>query len=272
MGVGSRPAGERRYWTLVADPTEYRISEAILRLDRDWWTSGRSDIRVGDGIAIWKTRGGKGAGRGVIALGHVIEGPVQRADTDNPFHLNPRRAREVMDRVAVSYIPLRHPLWDDGEHGTMISALNAARARGGTVFTLSPGQWRALEDFALVEEEITDQVDGAFSVIERKRHRQHQRIERNSSAAAEVRRLRGFRCEVCEFAFEDVYGALGQDFIEVHHKRPLASIDAGVEVEFGLDDFAVLCSNCHRMIHRWPDPTDTEGLARALKSRWPGSR
>ena len=264
--------GERRYWTLVADPTEYRISEAILRLERDWWTSGRSDIRVGDGIAIWKTRGSKGAGRGVIALGHVIEGPVLCADTNNPFHLNPQRAREVMDRVAVSYIPLRHPLWDDGEHGTMISALNAARARGGTVFTLSPGQWRALEDFALVEEEITDQADESFSVIERKRHRQHRQIERNSNAAAEVRRLRGFRCEVCEFAFEDMYGPLGQDFIEVHHKRPLASLDAGAEVEFGLDDFAVLCSNCHRMIHRWSDPTNIAGLARALKSRWPGSR
>lgn len=77
--MAARAAGERRYWTLVAAPTEYRISEAIFRLSQDWWTSGRSDIRVGDGIAIWKTRGGKGAGRGGVALGHVVQGPVPRA-------------------------------------------------------------------------------------------------------------------------------------------------------------------------------------------------
>lgn len=269
--MAMRGNGERRYWTFVADPTEYRISEAILRLDRDWWTCGRSDIRVGDGIAIWKACGGKGAGRGVIALGRVVEGPVSRGDADNPFHLNPQRAREVMDRVAVSYIALRHPLWDDGKHGEMISSLNAARAYGGTVFTLSPEQWGALQDFAVVENETTDQGDEVFSVIERRRYQQHRRIERQSSAAGEVRRLRGFRCEACEFTFEDMYGALGHEFIEVHHKRPLASLDEEAEVEFGIDDFAVLCANCHRMIHRWPDPTDVEGLAASLKSPWRGS-
>ncbi|MDP4006710.1 EVE domain-containing protein [Methylobacterium sp. NEAU K] len=265
--MAARAAGERRYWTLVADPNEYRITEAIFRLSADWWTSGRSDIRVGDCIAIWKTRGGKGGGRGIIALGEVVEGPVLRADTDNPFHLNPSRARDVMSRVAVSYIPLPHPLWDDGEYGAMISSLNAARARGGTVFTLSPEQWRALKAAGL-ERDDADDDEKLFSVVERKRYREHRRIERASTAAAEVKRVRGFTCEACGFAFGDMYGDLGSEFIEAHHLHPLASLSEGEEIRFGINDFAVLCSNCHRMIHRWHDPSDLEGFAQALTRRW----
>jgi len=265
--MAPRRAVEQRYWTLVANPTKYRITDAIMRLDRDWWTRDRSDIRIGDGIAIWKTRGAKGAGRGVIALGRVVDGPVDRADKDNPFHLDVQRAREVLSRVAVSYVPIRRPLWDDGEHRQLISSLRAWRARGSTVLTLAPDEWHALKVAALEGEDI-EHEEKPFAVIERKRYRQHRRIERNSTAAVAVKRSRGFRCEACGFAFEDMYGDLGSQFIEVHHLRPLASLDEDAEVEYRLDDFAALCSNCHRMIHRRSDPADLDGLVRDLRRRW----
>jgi HNH endonuclease len=53
-------------------------------------------------------------------------------------------------------------------------------------------------------------------------------------------------CEVCKFDFEKRYGALGSGFCEVHHKRSLAE---GERIS-SLDDLAILCSNCHRMIHK----------------------
>ena len=49
-------------------------------------------------------------------------------------------------------------------------------------------------------------------------------------------------CEVCDFDFEAVYGKLGSGFCEVHHRKPLGEGKS-------LDDLAILCSNCHRMIH-----------------------
>lgn len=55
-------------------------------------------------------------------------------------------------------------------------------------------------------------------------------------------------CQVCGFDFEAVYGDAGRGFCEVHHLNPLS--DAGTEVETMLNDLAVLCSNCHRIIHR----------------------
>lgn len=55
-------------------------------------------------------------------------------------------------------------------------------------------------------------------------------------------------CEVCAFDFKLVYGELGAEFCEVHHLKKLA--DAEKQVETLLSDLAVICSNCHRIIHR----------------------
>ena len=60
-----------------------------------------------------------------------------------------------------------------------------------------------------------------------------------------------YTCEVCGMDFESVYGEIGKDLIEVHHKKPLY-ID-GVEQEvYPTEEYlACLCSNCHRIIHRY---------------------
>lgn len=63
-------------------------------------------------------------------------------------------------------------------------------------------------------------------------------------------------CEVCAFDFARVYGELGEGYIEVHYVRPLH--DSG-PVTTRLEDLALLCSNCHRMVHRarpWITPVE----------------
>ena len=53
-------------------------------------------------------------------------------------------------------------------------------------------------------------------------------------------------CEACGFDFQKAYrGKIGQEFAEVHHLRQLS----GGTRESLLRHLAVLCSNCHRMIH-----------------------
>lgn len=54
---------------------------------------------------------------------------------------------------------------------------------------------------------------------------------------------------MCGFDFENVYGNLGSEFIEVHHIKPLYSLNEEAEVNPNTD-LVPLCSNCHRMIHR----------------------
>jgi 5-methylcytosine-specific restriction protein A len=52
-------------------------------------------------------------------------------------------------------------------------------------------------------------------------------------------------CEVCGFDFKVTYG---QEFCEVHHLKPISTMGEGGTTR--LADLAVVCSNCHRIIHR----------------------
>ncbi len=56
-------------------------------------------------------------------------------------------------------------------------------------------------------------------------------------------------CAVCGFDFEKTYGEWGKNFIEVHHVKPLYSLQEEVHI-IPETDLVCLCSNCHRMIHR----------------------
>jgi 5-methylcytosine-specific restriction enzyme A len=57
-------------------------------------------------------------------------------------------------------------------------------------------------------------------------------------------------CEVenCGFDFKKRYGNLGEGYAQVHHLRPLSqSPTKGRDVS--LDELAIVCANCHAMIH-----------------------
>ena len=83
--------------------------------------------------------------------------------------------------------------------------------------------------------------------------RQHKSRERSISLvrkrkALAMQRQGRLECEVCGFIFEDRYGSLGEGFIEAHHTIPLSSLRPGQRTK--VKDIALVCSNCHRMLHR----------------------
>lgn len=95
------------------------------------------------------------------------------------------------------------------------------------------------------------EIEIPLQIVERRRYQFHQRIERNSSAAKKVKQHLKTTCQCCGFNFTERYGEIGEDFIEVHHLKPLSSLEPGRAVFYDIEkDFAVLCANCHRMIHR----------------------
>jgi hypothetical protein len=55
-------------------------------------------------------------------------------------------------------------------------------------------------------------------------------------------------CEVCKFDFESIYGQPGVDFIEAHHTIPVSLLPPGAKTK--VSELALVCSNCHRMLHR----------------------
>lgn len=87
-------------------------------------------------------------------------------------------------------------------------------------------------------------------------------FKRNSKLVKDAKTKYGFKCQVCEFDFKSVYGdELGAGFIECHHKNPLAEQDDNYKST--LKDVCVVCSNCHRMLHR----TKPALLPEELKTR-----
>lgn len=78
------------------------------------------------------------------------------------------------------------------------------------------------------------------------------KYERNSTNRHEAIRIHGTKCMACGFDFGATYGEIGKDFIEVHHTKPLYSLEQEILVN-PRTDLVCLCSNCHRMIHRKRD-------------------
>lgn len=78
--------------------------------------------------------------------------------------------------------------------------------------------------------------------LHRTRERNKRLVQRKKAAAQGQ-----LRCEACDFDFEARYGERGHGFIEVHHTRPVHLLQPGERTN--LTDLALVCSNCHRMIH-----------------------
>ena len=70
-------------------------------------------------------------------------------------------------------------------------------------------------------------------------------------------------CEICGFDFFSIYGSIGEDYIEVHHKKPISKMKEGEKTN--LKDVAVVCANCHRMIHRKKPWLTIEQIKKMLK-------
>lgn len=109
----------------------------------------------------------------------------------------------------------------------------------------------------LVESEDMDclpDVDAGTAGLEgNPRLRAHLLRERNTSIIKKKKRdvltrTGALKCEVCEFDSEKVYGKHGREVCEVHHLTALHKADGVVKTE--LSDLAIVCSNCHRIIHR----------------------
>lgn len=83
--------------------------------------------------------------------------------------------------------------------------------------------------------------------------RTHLMRERNPKVIREAKRRYKEKhgrlfCQVCGFDFVKVYGDIGEDYIEGHHTKPISDSD-GENVTM-IDDIALLCANCHKMVHR----------------------
>lgn len=103
---------------------------------------------------------------------------------------------------------------------------------------------------SLVEDEEEEHIAAKEGMVF---YRLHKYRERDSLIVAKkkasfMRKNGHLSCELCHFDFEKAYGDAGKGFIECHHKIPLHKLQ--VQQVTKLDDLLLVCSNCHRMLHR----------------------
>lgn len=104
------------------------------------------------------------------------------------------------------------------------------------------------------ERPVSDPIDPENRFYEEgaKKRRLHLLRERNRAVVAKAKELRIeidplLHCEICNFSYLQKYGQIGKGFIEAHHIVPISELKEGSRTS--PEDLALICSNCHRMIH-----------------------
>ncbi|MFF0397418.1 HNH endonuclease [Streptomyces sp. NPDC005248] len=130
-------------------------------------------------------------------------------------------------------------------------------AAAGAFDGLPPADNDELDDYSAPEGRL---------LLRRHLTRERSRALRTKKIDSALRKQPRISCEVCDFDFEQVYGERGIRYIECHHVVPLHAAGEGLTK---LSDLALICSNCHRMIHRtapWPTPPELRELVQQRAS------
>lgn len=106
------------------------------------------------------------------------------------------------------------------------------------------------------------------------RYALHRKLERDGGLPRRVKAARlavmgKLECEACGFDFVSVFGELGVGFIEAHHRVPIHRLDGNSRTK--AEELALVCSNCHRMLHRSDPHMSVEELSNLLTARRSGN-
>ncbi len=88
-------------------------------------------------------------------------------------------------------------------------------------------------------------------------------FERNPVARRKCVAHYGIGCSVCGFNFGSTYGSFAENYIHVHHLKPLASIGEEYVID-PIKDLRPVCANCHAVIHLRQPPYSIEEVKAML--------
>lgn len=166
---------------------------------------------------------------------HLQENHGFTKETDNSGrnftkHLSPQSFEVVINSIPGQYIK-------DFYRGYHWNCEVVKRARNLQIEDIN-------DDYQSEQESLDGHTEG------RRKEYYTTKYERNSKNRKDAIRIHGTKCMICGFDFEKVYGELGANYIEVHHIKPLASLDEETTVD-PRTDLVCVCANCHRMLHRF---------------------
>lgn len=183
-------------------------------------------------------------------VGHLMDGLTHREMDERFLGLDSEKSKGYQSMGILHYLGLKKPfqsLFKGFSLEGMIEELKGQEGFETILAVLSAidiGEYKALED--LRAEEIEE---GKVVYEGREKYYYGKRYERDALNRKRAIEIHGVNCIVCNFNFEAVYGERGRDYIEIHHLKPLSTLNEPMRVD-AETDLVPVCSNCHRMIHR----------------------
>jgi len=152
---------------------------------------------------------------------------------------------------------LDHEIWDE---------FSADKKRLNTIAVAIKSNYNDISSAdELDDDDDTEATEGRILTrIHQKRERSAKLIKKKKQQV--LKQTGKLECEVCGFDYEKVYGKRGNGFAECHHTKPVSKLGEGEKTK--LSDLAVICANCHRMIHKsrpWLSLDELENLTYNLR-------
>lgn len=222
------------------------------------WSCGNTK-QIGKGDRVFLIRLGKEP-KGIVGSGWVFKPPYFDTHWDIQKQAEGREGLFVMcewERILnpMFDVPLpidKLPRWDTGVRSWTPQS-SGVQIPPRIVSELE-ALWAEHIGSSILGDVFADDEIAAFEGEERIaliRHRKREQKLRSAKLKQAMAKSNGrLACEVpgCGFDFESVYGELGKSFAHVHHLKPIA--DRNSLTLTTLDELAVVCANCHAMIHK----------------------
>ena len=223
-----------------------------------------STPKVGDIIVLFqKPNTIEGKKNYKVHITHLVS-PVSdkvHIDTEHPDHKWCREVKLIAKASPISSIP--NPGYFNffkPNRGLTNPIINLTNNIGLTEAETQEDIWRLFDNYFCpdIKNEIfrPEKSVGVFGELEGdKIIREHikQELKRRNSKIVQLAKAHALntnngrlKCECCSFDFLDFYGQIGITFIECHHKIHISTGERITKIE----DLALVCSNCHRMLHR----------------------
>jgi len=239
-----------------------RLVEETVRglLADEWWNVANQSIVAGNRVFLLKQGDGPigimGAGRARSDSSqkrrHYKEeqaakgDQVHYIDIDWEVILDPDR-EPLLSESEIRTEGLPERLWNARNSGNSIPSLVAARLENVWAAHIACFRTLAASIESFCDFEELEFPEGKEIWLIHRSHERHPSLPRLVKAAV-LARGEAIVCAVCNFSFLEKYGELGRDFIECHHTVPVSELTAGMRTK--LSDVVLVCSNCHRMLHR----------------------
>lgn len=249
------------YEELSCEVNNLEISQK-LHWRTDIGQTAAAHPKVGEIILLFQTLN-HGPYKGIVHLTHLVS-PVSELvlpDPSNKAYKWYREVKLIAKAEPMHSIPkpgiLNFGRVGNGGLTFSVDLLSNANINTESVQNLIWGLFDGFFCADAVQPDIFEyapiDVDGQSEGDTELRKHLEQEIRNRSSQIVYAKKQEGLRkgngrllCECCDCDFVEKYGQLGKGFIECHHRIFLSE---GERIT-SLENLALVCSNCHRMLHR----------------------